>query len=140
MVEIPGEGGFMTEEIKRHIEVAKELLNINAISISRRNTMVITAEEIDAIQALLSLADSYLAVKGFPEEKKQLSTCVICNNKGCPDCFSIEDRKYNQALHLCKIAHMKIMGRVDEGEIEKIIIKALDKIRKDKWKNFTESV
>lgn len=92
----------------------------------------------DATQILIDLAQSYLDIKGFPDERY----CASCDSpdENC-DCDS-----FNEALRLCKLVWIKkeaefvdeikrlygeiydknqelstLKSRFDEGEIEKVL-------------------
>jgi len=69
-------------------------------------------KEDEALQTLIELAQLYLSVDGFPKEKEipaykdsldLVTTALIGQAQG-----------FNQALQLCKLAHIKSMPTVEE--------------------------
>jgi len=62
--------------------------------------------KVDVLETLLDLAQQYLDIKGFPEEKK----CEYC---GYPEDCRCET--FNEALHLAKLAWMKKLEGMEEA-------------------------
>lgn len=61
------------------------------------------------VRILLSLAQEYLRVEGWPEEKDFVSLPNHPVNCNCPECeaMAFYAQQYNQALHLCRLANLK---------------------------------
>jgi len=62
-----------------------------------------------ALQTLITLADNYLACKGWPEEKKLIKTEIDNRARfdGDTDYEMLANCGFNQALHLCRVAALK---------------------------------
>jgi len=81
----------------------------------------IPKEYCEAVNALLDLAQSYLNLKGFPEEKQEINPCDGCKagESDCRiDCDSydeyIENLNYNKGRQETILAVMKMGGKIKE--------------------------
>jgi len=94
------------------------------------------------LQTFRNLAQQYLAIEGFPEEKKGIYTNVsnieranLVDTAKMLKKVSLAEG-FNHALHLCKLAHVKEIEEKDreiEGQSHLIMrVKAHSKILKDK--------
>ena len=109
----------MSEEIKRH-RIALQDLKAGRIKIGRGiyETYDFSRGEdlVVALTFFITLADDYLACKGFPEEKtiyKHVHEVILRKGK-LFDYKTDLAKEFNHALHLCRVAHLKIVGELKE--------------------------
>jgi len=96
--------------------------DINTIKDLISSSIGIQAYQIQALLNIISIAEgtTYTKVSEIEEfpKKKEPVPCVICNNRGCPDCFSDNDRAYNQALK--EIGNLSLTLPKDELDRDKL--------------------
>jgi hypothetical protein len=71
-------------------------------------------EAVKHSKVVIDLAERYLDIEGFPEEKECHKTPILA----CYSCHKVEG--YNQALRDCKLAHLKNIEEKLEGVLKVI--------------------
>lgn len=111
---------------QRDVELLKQIRNLLPNINCDYDSCELCISREKALDKTISLAQSYLTIKGLlPEKKEVKETCKGCayeKNFGCPICHS--NRAFNSAIDLCNLRLLKNfpsyahkMGYVKVGEL-----------------------